>query len=66
MRPVLAKYAELTEYPPFGAKYDATYVVPAVTGIGDEKSASCQPDAGSLVKVTWPSGVPLEVQRSPM
>ena len=31
-----------------------------VTGIGDEKSASCQPDPDSLVKVTWPSRVPLE------
>lgn len=35
-------------------------MVSAATGTGDGKSASCQPDADSLVKVTWPSRVPLE------
>jgi hypothetical protein len=39
--------------------------VPAVTGIGDEKFACCQPVADSLVKVIWPSRLPLVVHRLP-
>ena len=34
-------------------------MVPAVTAIGEEKSASCQPDAESLVNVTWPEQGPV-------
>ena len=32
---------------PVLVKYDATYVVPAVTATGEEKSSSCHPDAVS-------------------
>ena len=32
-------------------KYDATYVVPAVTATGEEKSSSCHPDAVSSLNV---------------
>jgi len=35
--------------------YETTYVVFALTGIGCEKLAVCQPDADSLLKVTLPS-----------
>ena len=58
----VAKYAPLTAYRD-GAKYDATYVVLAVTATGVAKVACCQPLAVSPVKVTVPSLVPVPVHR---
>jgi hypothetical protein len=46
-------------------KNDATYVVPAVTATGAEKSSSCHPDAVSPLNVPDASSVPVEVQRLP-
>jgi hypothetical protein len=47
-------------------KYDATYVVPAVTATGEEKSSSCHPLAVSPVNVPDASSVPLEDHRLPV
>ena len=47
-------------------KYDATYVVPAVTATGEEKSSSCHPDAVSLVNVPVASNVPPEDHKLPV
>jgi hypothetical protein len=60
-----AKYAEFTEYRATGAKYDATYVVFAVTAIGDPNVACCQPDADSPENVTDPNNVPVDVHKLP-
>jgi hypothetical protein len=51
---------------PVLVKYDATYVVPAVTATGEEKSSSCQPDAVSPVNVPDASSVPVEDHRLPV
>ena len=53
-----AKYPELTTYRD-GVKYDATYVVFAVTATGEAKLACCHPLADSLVNVTDASFVPV-------
>ena len=47
-------------------KYDATYVVPAVTATGEEKSSSCHPDAVSLLNVPDASSVPEELHKLPI
>ena len=47
-------------------KYDATYVVPAVTATGEEKSSSCHPLAVSLLNVPLASSVPVELHRLPV
>ena len=47
-------------------KYDATYVVPAVTATGVEKSSSCHPCADSSLNVPDASRGPLEVHRLPV
>ena len=47
-------------------KYDATYVVPAVTATGEEKSSSCHPRAVSLLNVPLASNVPEEVHKLPV
>ena len=47
-------------------KYDATYVVPAVTGTGLAKSSSSQPLADSLVNVPVASSVPVEDHSVPV
>jgi hypothetical protein len=59
-----AKYAELTEYRD-GVKYDATYVVFAVTGTGEVNNACCQPLADSFVNVTCANRVPVFVHNDP-
>jgi hypothetical protein len=51
---------------PVLVKNEATYVVPAVTATGDEKSSSCHPDAVSLANVPVASSVPVEVHRLPI
>ena len=45
-------------------KYDATYVVPAVTATGEEKSSSCHPNAVSPLNVPDASSVPVELHNS--
>jgi len=50
---------------PVPEKYDATYVVPAVTATGEEKSSSCHPDAVSLLNVPDASSVPDELHKLP-
>ena len=47
-------------------KYDATYVVPAVTATGAEKSSSCHPLAVSLLNVPDASSVPVEDHKLPI
>ena len=51
---------------PVLVKYDATYVVPAVTATGAEKSSSCHPDAVSLLNVPDASNVPEAVHKLPV
>jgi hypothetical protein len=51
---------------PVGVKYDATYVVPAVTATGEEKSSSCQPLAVSPLNVPLASNVPVELHKLPI
>jgi hypothetical protein len=50
---------------PVLVKYDATYVVPAMTATGAEKSSSCHPDAVSLVNVPLASNCPDELHKLP-
>ena len=45
-------------YPPAGAKYDATYTVPAVTATGVVKFTCCQPEPDSLANVADANFVP--------
>ena len=52
-------------YAPWGEKYDATYVVPAVTWTGVAKTTACQPDAVSFVNVACASRWPDALQRLP-
>ena len=59
------KYPGVTPYRPFGAKYDTTYVVFAVTAIGDANVACCQPEPDSFVNVTEPKFTPADDQRLP-
>ena len=59
-----AKYAELTAYRD-GVKYDATYVVFAVTDTGEVNKACCQPLADSFVNVTCANRVPVFVHNDP-
>jgi hypothetical protein len=47
-------------------KYDATYVVPAVTATGEEKSSSCHPVAVSFANVPDASNVPVEDHKLPI
>jgi hypothetical protein len=61
-----ASPAEVEAGCPVLEKYDATYVVPAVTGTGAEKSSSCQPLAVSLLNVPDASRVPVEDHKLPM
>jgi hypothetical protein len=51
---------------PVLVKYDATYVVPAVTATGEEKSSSCHPVAVSPVNVPEASSVPVEDHKLPV
>jgi hypothetical protein len=51
---------------PVLVKYDATYVVPAVTATGEEKSSSCHPDALSPENVPDASNVPVEDHKLPV
>ena len=51
---------------PVLVKYDATYVVPAVTATGEEKSSSCHPDAVSSLNVPDASSVPEELHKLPI
>ena len=50
---------------PAGAKYEATYTVPAVIATGLAKLTCCQPEAVSLLNVADASFVPEEVHRFP-
>ena len=54
------------EYPPFGAKYDTIYVVPAVRAYGVERVAVCHPLAVSPLKVTLASRAPEVDQSDPV
>ena len=51
---------------PVLVKNDATYVVPAVTATGEEKSSSCHPDAVSPLNVPVASSVPVELHKLPI
>ena len=51
---------------PVLVKYDATYVVPAVTATGEEKSSSCHPNAVSPLNVPDASSVPEELHKLPI
>ena len=51
---------------PVLVKYDATYVVPAVTATGAEKSSSCHPLPVSLLNVPLASSVPVELHKLPV
>jgi hypothetical protein len=61
-----ASPAEVEAGYPVPEKYDATYVVPAVTATGEEKSSSCHPDAVSLLNVPDASSVPVEDHKLPI
>ena len=52
-------------YPPAGAKYDATYTVPAVTATGDANVTVCHPVALSPLNVADASFVPEDVHNDP-
>jgi hypothetical protein len=51
---------------PVLVKYDATYVVPAVTATGEEKSSSCHPLAVSPLNVPDARSVPDELHKLPV
>jgi hypothetical protein len=51
---------------PVEEKYDATYVVPAVTATGEEKSSSCHPLAVSPLNVPDASSVPPDDHKLPV
>src|SRR5680860_1221501 len=61
--PLAVKKLVSIAQPPFGAKYDATYVVFAVIATGDEKLACCQPLPDSPVNVTDANNDPDEPGR---
>lgn len=49
-----------------GAKYDATYVVPAPTATGAAKSTCCHPVAVSSANVAVANRVPAAVHSEPV
>src|SRR5664280_478040 len=55
----------VSEIRPFGAKYEATYVVLELIVTGAAKVTTCQPDGASLLKVASASLWPAEVHRRP-
>ena len=53
-------------YRPCGARYDATYVVPAVTATGDANVTVCHPDDVSPLNVAVASNEPADDHKLPV
>jgi hypothetical protein len=57
--------SDVAEYRPFGAKYEATYVVSASTATGAENDTSCQPEADSPENVAVANNDPDDDHKFP-